>query len=97
MRAPDFMVDPVLTHFMRRAERRAGLCGGMEGIFITSRAALTDATQLIEQFGDEAALAASMRANESRNAENVLGFCHWRQIERVVLALASDEVQGTVH
>jgi hypothetical protein len=24
-------------------------------------------------------------------------FCHWRQIERVIATLSSDEVQGTVH
>jgi hypothetical protein len=24
-------------------------------------------------------------------------FCHWRQIERVVATLRSEEVRGTVH
>jgi hypothetical protein len=27
----------------------------------------------------------------------VLGFCHWRQIERVIVTLGSDEVAGTLH
>ena len=36
-------------------------------------------------------------AEKSREAENILKFCHWRQVERLIDALASDEPQGTVH
>jgi hypothetical protein len=28
---------------------------------------------------------------------NVLRFCHWRQIERVIVTLSSEEPVGTVH
>jgi hypothetical protein len=27
----------------------------------------------------------------------VLHFCHWRQIERVIVTLSDQEVRGTVH
>jgi hypothetical protein len=69
----------------------------MDSPFITGRAALADAAELLEQFGDQAGLAAAARAETSRDAGNVTRFCHWRQIERVIAALSSDEVGGTVH
>lgn len=69
----------------------------MDSLFINGRAALTDAVELIDRFGGEAALEAAMRAEQSRDAGNVLKFCHWRQIERLIDTLAAGEAQGTVH
>ena len=69
----------------------------MDSPFISGRAALADAAELVEQFGDQAGLAAAARAKTSRDAGNVTRFCHWRQIERVIATLSSDEVRGTVH
>ena len=65
--------------------------------FISGRPALADAAELIEQYGDNAGLEAAVRAEESRDAGNVVRFCHWRQIERVIVTLSSDEVRGSVH
>lgn len=65
--------------------------------FIAGRTALADAAELIERYGDDAGLEAAVRAEQSRDCGNVLRFCHWRQIERVVAALSADEVRGTVH
>ncbi|MEQ7873056.1 hypothetical protein ABDK56_03500 [Sphingomonas sp. ASV193] len=69
----------------------------MHSPYIAGRTALTDAQELIASHGDEAGYAAAIRAEQSRDAGNVLRFCHWRQIERVIATLASDEVVGTVH
>ncbi len=69
----------------------------MDAPFITGRAALADAAELLERFGDQAGLAAAARAETSRDAGNVTRFCHWRQIERVIASLSSDEVRGSVH
>jgi len=69
----------------------------MDSPFIHGRHALTDAAELIEAYGEEAALEAAVRARRSRNDGNVARFCHWRQIERVIAALASEEVTGTIH
>ena len=69
----------------------------MDALFIHGRLALADATDLIDRYGDEAALEAAVRAERSRDLGNVARFCHWRQIERVVATLSSDEVRGTVH
>ena len=69
----------------------------MDSLFISGRPALSDAAELIERFGDDAGFEAAARADISRDAGNVIRFCHWRQIERVIATLSSDEVQGTVH
>jgi hypothetical protein len=69
----------------------------MDPIFISGRPALSDAAELIERFGDNAGLEAAIRAEESRDAGNVVRFCHWRQIERVIVTLTSGEVLGSVH
>ncbi len=69
----------------------------MDVPFITGRPALDAAAELLERFGDDAGFEAAARAERSRANDNVLGFCHWRQIERVIAALDSNEVRGTVH
>jgi hypothetical protein len=69
----------------------------MDTPFIHGRLALADASELIDRYGDDAGFEAAMRAERSRDLGNVVRFCHWRQIERVIAALATDEVRGTVH
>ena len=69
----------------------------MQDVFIAGRSAVTDALSLVDEYGPDAPLAAAMRAVQSRDAGNVLKFCHWRQIERLSALLASNNVQGSVH
>ena len=69
----------------------------MDSPYISGRAALADASDLLERFGDNAGLEAATRAEGSRDAGNVLRFCHWRQIERVIASLSEAEARGTVH
>ncbi|HMI41254.1 MAG TPA: hypothetical protein VK485_08525 [Sphingomicrobium sp.] len=69
----------------------------MDTPFITGRDALADASNLIDQFGDDAGFEAAMRAETSRDAHNVVRFCHWRQIERIIATLSSEDIRGTVH
>ncbi len=69
----------------------------MDTLFISGRVALAEASELLETFGDAAVREAAARADVSRNAGNVMKFCHWRQIKRVIATLSSDEVRGTVH
>ncbi|GAA4015737.1 hypothetical protein GCM10022280_13170 [Sphingomonas swuensis] len=65
--------------------------------YIASRTALSDACRLIDVHGDDAAFEAASLAEGARDRGNVVGFCHWRQIERVIVTLASAEPVGTVH
>ena len=69
----------------------------MDTVFIHGRLALADAAELMEHYGDGAALEAAARARQFRSDGNVVRFCHWRQIERVIATLSSDEVYGTIH
>jgi hypothetical protein len=69
----------------------------MDDLFIAGRHSLHDAQDLMREFGHEAALEAAVRAEQSRGTENILKFCHWRQVERLIDALAADEAQGTIH
>jgi hypothetical protein len=69
----------------------------MDSPFISGRPAHADAAELIEKFGDDAGFEAALRAERSRDAGNVTRFCHWRQIERVIVTLNSDEIRGRVH
>ena len=65
--------------------------------FVTDRAMLAEATDLIAQFGLDAGLEASVRADRSRDLGNVVHFCRWRQVERLVALLSTDAPVGTIH
>jgi hypothetical protein len=69
----------------------------MDPPFIHGRLALADAADLIDRYGNDAAFEAAARAERSRDDGNIVRFCHWRQIERVIATLTSDEVTGTLH
>ena len=69
----------------------------MQSPFIHGRMALVDASELIDRYGDGAGFEAAERAEKSRDDGNVERFCHWRQIERLIAALASTEIADTVH
>lgn len=69
----------------------------MASFFLSGRAAFDDAMALLDEHGDEAPAIAAARANASRDRENVLGFCHWRQIERFSALLTSNEIAGSIH
>ena len=69
----------------------------MDTPFINGRASLADAALLLETYGDDAGFEAAARAEASRELGNVLRFCHWRQIERVIVTLSEQEPRGTIH
>jgi hypothetical protein len=65
--------------------------------YIASRDALADACRLIDMHGPDASFEAALLAERARDKGNVLRFCHWRQIERVIVTLSDAQPQGTVH
>jgi len=69
----------------------------MDVPFIHGRLALADASDLIDRYGEQAGFEAAARARQSRNNGNIMHFCHWRQIERVIPTLTSDRASGTIH
>ncbi|SFR87109.1 hypothetical protein [Sphingomonas jatrophae] len=66
-------------------------------LFIADRATLDSAAELLARFGDHAAIEAALRAGASRDKGNVVHFCRWRQVERLIEVLAADQPVGTVH
>jgi hypothetical protein len=92
------MVNAAFTPFLEQSSNPLrAKATRMDAPFITGRAALADAAELMDRFGEGAASEAAARAALSRDSGNVTRFCHWRQIERVIASLASDEVHGPVH
>ena len=66
-------------------------------VHLPDRAAATDAAELMARFGEYAAIEAAARADRSRELGNVLHFCRWRQIERLILLLAAGRLAHTIH
>ncbi|KQM64942.1 hypothetical protein ASE75_07700 [Sphingomonas sp. Leaf17] len=64
--------------------------------YIADSRSVLDAVDLIAAHGEEAALFASIRADRSRDIGNHVRFCHWRQIERLIVLLGTDHAPGTV-
>ena len=91
------MVNYLLTTLVGSRETGVRYGGRMDVPFIHGRPALEDASDLIDRYGDRATVEAAARAERSRNEGNLLRFCHWRQIERVIATLDCDTIHGTVH
>jgi hypothetical protein len=64
---------------------------------LMDRRSFEDAADLIRTFGENAGVEASLRADRSRERGNHIHFCHWRQIERMLVLLSVDQAIGTVH
>ena len=65
--------------------------------FVADRATLDGATELIARFGVAAGSEAAARADRSRDLGNVVNFCRWRQIERLIVLLSTERTCGTIH
>ena len=65
--------------------------------YLSDRADVVAATQLLADHGGAAAVEAAMRAHDGLTRGNVRDFCRWKQIERLVLVLVRQEAVGTVH
>ena len=65
--------------------------------FVTDRASALDAARLLAELGDAAAAAAAARAEISRGLGNVVHFCRWRQIERLIDLMTDADSEQTRH
>ena len=66
-------------------------------VHIAGRGAYAEAEELIDRFGAFAGSEAKLRASRSRELGNVVHFCRWREVERMIGTLAADAVAGLVH
>lgn len=65
--------------------------------YVADRQTVAEADALIAAFGPDAGDEAAARADASRERGNVVMFCRWRQVERLILVLAGPEPTGTIH
>jgi hypothetical protein len=66
-------------------------------VHLPDRSAANDAAELIARFGDQAASEAAARAALSRDRGNVVHFCRWRQIGRMIELLSSGPGEAALH
>ena len=66
-------------------------------VHLPDRSAATDAAELITRFGDHAVSEAAARAALSRERGNVIHFCRWRQIGRMIELLSSGRGEAALH
>ncbi len=59
-------------------------------------AAFTEAARLIERFGQYAASEAALRADRSRDLGNLVHFCRWREVGRMIELMRDEAVTGPV-
>ncbi|HEX7782320.1 MAG TPA: hypothetical protein VF509_05905 [Sphingobium sp.] len=65
--------------------------------FLSDRKSYDDAADLMSRFGDDAGYEAAALADKSRDLGNHIRFCHWRQIERMIIVLSIRQAIGTIH
>ena len=65
--------------------------------YLANRKTFEDAAELIALFGADAGYEAAARADRSLDLGNHIHFCHWRQIERLIVLLGHDQPLGTIH
>jgi len=66
-------------------------------VHLPDAAAAAEAAELIERFGGFAADEAAARASRSRDLGNVIHYCRWRQIQRLIEMLGEEQLEATVH
>ncbi|WP_176400328.1 hypothetical protein [Sphingobium sp. Z007] len=69
----------------------------MQVPYLSNRKSYEDAAELMTAFGDNAGYEAAARADRSLDQGNHIHFCHWRQIERLIVLLTHDQPLGTIH
>ncbi len=55
------------------------------------------AEELMAEYGPVAAEEAAARAGQARDRDNVVQFCRWRQVARLVTLLEQPDAWGTIH
>jgi len=69
----------------------------IQTVYLADRTSASDADELIRRFGGFAAGEAARRASESRSLGNVVHYCRWRQIERMIGILAAGRGDEALH
>ncbi|WP_156353069.1 MULTISPECIES: hypothetical protein [unclassified Sphingomonas] len=65
--------------------------------YIADPSDLAATQELMAEYGPVAAEEATARANRARDRDNVVQFCRWRQVARLVTLLEQPGAWGTIH
>ena len=66
-------------------------------VHTAGRGAFAEAAELLSNFGEAAVSEARRRAGKSRDLGNIIHFCRWREVERMIGTLAAKAPAGLVH
>ena len=66
-------------------------------VHISGHGAFAEASELIAAFGDLAGREAQARASRSRDLGNVIHFCRWREVGRMIATLGDSKPTAIVH
>lgn len=66
-------------------------------VYLSEGAAFSQASELLDRYGELAAAEAAQRASRSRDLGNVIHFCRWREVIRMIDMLSDDQVDGAIH
>lgn len=66
-------------------------------LYLADAEQVAEASDLIAAFGEHAVMEAAIRAGAMRDIGNHVRFCRWRQTERLIALMVSEEPVGTVH
>jgi hypothetical protein len=66
-------------------------------VHTAGRGTFAEAAELLKHFGDHAVSEARRRAGHSRDLGNVVHFCRWREVERMIFTLDQTAAAGLVH
>jgi hypothetical protein len=69
----------------------------LQHLHLPDRGAIADADELIARFGRHAGDEAAARAARSRDLGNLVHFCRWRTVGRVIDLLSRPVPDGTIH
>ncbi len=69
----------------------------MSDMYLADANQVTEASELIARFGEQAVIEAAQQAGRSRAIGNHVHFCRWRQTARLIELMTSGAVVGTVH
>ena len=66
-------------------------------VYLSDGRAFAEASDLLARYGELAVAEAAQRASRSRDLGNVIHFCRWREVIRMLDMLGDEQVDGAIH
>ena len=66
-------------------------------VYLSDGRTFAEASELLARYGELAVAEAAQRASRSRDLGNVIHFCRWREVIRMIDMLGDEQVDGAIH